>query len=156
MTGQGSRVGDVDILLVEDNHGDIHLIEETFEDRSLPGKLHPVQTGEAALDWLHQRGEFTEAPRPDLVLLDLNLPATNGHDILEKIKSDPDLKRIPVIVLTGSRSETDIVETYERYANACLIKPVDPDEFGDLFECVSDFWVSKVVLPSPTNPADRA
>lgn len=137
----------VDILLIEDNHGDTHLVEQVFEDRSLPGELHTVDTGKAALDWLHQRGDFTDAPLPDLILLDLNLPAISGHDLLEEIKSDAELRLIPVIILTGSKSDTDLVEAYEKSANACLTKPVDPDEFGDLFERVTEFWVSTAALP---------
>lgn len=137
----------IDILLVEDNQGDVTLIERAFEERNLPGTLHTVKTGDEALDWLHRRGEFTDATRPDLVLLDLNLPATSGHAVLEEIKSDPQLKRIPVTVLTSSQSEDDLTEAYEEYANACLIKPVDPDEFADRIETFAEFWVSTVALP---------
>ena len=141
-------MSDIDILLVEDNPGDITLIEQAFEDRDIPGIVHTVRTGDEALDWVYQRNEFAEAPRPDLVLLDLNLPGTSGHGILEEIKSDPQLKRLPVIVLTGSNSEKDVTEAYEDHANACLIKPVDPDEFADLVETFAEFWVSSATLPS--------
>lgn len=137
-----------DILLVEDNHGDVRLIEEAFEDRELPGTIHAVHSGTEALDWMIQCGDFASAPRPDIVLVDLNLPGTSGHTILEGIKSDPDLKRIPTIVLTGSKSDAELIEAYEEYANACLIKPVDPDEFADLIQTFAEFWVSTAALPS--------
>lgn len=138
---------DIDILLVEDNHGDVHLVERSFTARELPGTLHAVQTGDEALDWLHRRNDFADAPRPDLVLLDLNLPATSGHTVLEAIKTDPVLKQIPVTILTSSRAEDDLTEAYESYANACLIKPVDPDEFADRIQAFVDFWVSTATLP---------
>lgn len=138
---------DVDILLVEDNDGDIRLIERAFETRDLPGTLHTVQTGDAALDWLYQRGEFAEHPRPDLVLLDLNLPATSGHDILDEISSEPHLRRLPILVLTSSQSDDDLIRAYEKGANVCLHKPVDPDEFSDLVQTVTDFWFSTATLP---------
>jgi len=138
----------IEVLLAEDNHGDIHLIEQTFEERGLPADLYAVQTGQAALDWLYQRGEFTDAPRPELVLLDLNLPGVGGQTVLKEIKSDSGLKRIPVIVLTGSESEIDVNEAYEAGANGCLCKPVDPTEFADQIQAVVEFWHSTVVLPS--------
>lgn len=141
---------DVDILLVENNGGDIRLIERAFETRSLPGTLHAVQTGDKALDWLYQRGDFAEYPQPDLVLLDLNLPATSGHDILKKVKAEPRLKQIPIIVLTSSQSSDDLTEAYEKFANACLRKPVDPDEFADLIQTFTEFWASTAALP-PTS-----
>lgn len=123
---------DIDMLLVEDNHGDVHLIERAFECRELPGTLHAVQTGDEALDWVFQRGDFADTPRLELVLLDLNLPATTGQDVLDEIKSDPQLKQLPVVVLTSSQAEDDLAEAYEAGANACLIKPVDPEKYADL------------------------
>ena len=137
-----------DILLVDDNPGDVHLIKEAFEARAIPGTLHAVQTGEEALDWLYQRGDFAEAPLPEVVLLDLNLPSTDGQTVLEEIKSDPQLKRIPVIILTGSKSETELNAAYEEHANACLVKPVGPDEFADLIQASAEFWVSIATLPT--------
>lgn len=138
---------DVDILLVEDNDGDIRLIERAFETRDLPGTLHTVQTGDAALDWLFQRGEFTAHPLPDLVLLDLNLPAISGQDILDEVSSDPRLRRLPIIVLTSSQSADDLTGAYEKGANACLRKPVDPEAFADLLQTVTEFWFSTAALP---------
>lgn len=137
----------VDILLVEDNKGDVALIERAFEDRTLPGTLHTVQTGSEAIDWLHRREGFAGAPRPDVVLLDLNLPATSGHTVLEDIKSDPDLRQIPVIILTSSRSEDDLSKAYKGYANSCLIKPIDPEEYADRIETIVEFWASAAALP---------
>jgi CheY-like chemotaxis protein len=141
-------MADVDILLVEDNPGDTHLVEQTFEERALPGRLHTVQTGARSIEWLQRRDEYEDAPRPDLVILDLNLPVTSGHEVLDTIKSDPELRHIPVIVLTGSQSDTDLVKAYDSHANACLVKPVDPEEFGDLFERVTEFWVATARLPT--------
>ena len=141
-------MSDINILLAEDNPGDIHLIEQTFEERSLQGTLHTVRTGDAALDWLYQRNEFTEARRPDIVLLDLNLPATGGQTVLKEIKSDPQLKSIPVIILTGSESERELLEAYMEYANACLTKPPDWEALADLIEAFAEFWVSTAALPS--------
>jgi CheY-like chemotaxis protein len=148
-------MADVDILLVEDNGGDIHLAEHTFEDRELSGTLHTVTTGEAALDWLYQRDGFEDSVRPDLVLLDLNLPATSGQEVLERIKTDSELKRIPVIVLTGSNSEDDLVGAYKRHANACLVKPVDPKDYGDLLQSFVEFWASTVMLPPVSEPDEQ-
>ena len=146
----------IEVLLAEDNHGDIHLIEQTFEERGLPADLYAVQTGRAALDWLYQRGEFTDAPRPEFVLLDLNLPGIGGQTVLKEIKSDSGLKRIPVIVLTGSESETDVTEAYGAGANACLRKPVDPTEFADRIQAVVEFWQSAAVLPSVSTDGDTS
>jgi len=145
---------EADILLVEDNRGDTRLVKRTFENRSLPGEVHTVDTGEAARDLLYQRGDFQDAPRPDLVILDLNLPATSGLNLLEEIKSTPELKRIPVIILTGSQSETDLGAAYDAHANACLSKPVGPEKFGEMFEAVTEFWLSTAAPPPSVDRAD--
>ncbi|NUB91151.1 response regulator [Haloterrigena sp. SYSU A121-1] len=142
----------VDILLVEDNDGDVRLVERAFKTRELPGTLHVVQTGDRALDWLHQRGEFAERPYPDLVLLDLNLPAISGEAILEEIQSGSHLQRIPVVVLTSSQADDDLVMAYEAGANAFLRKSVDPEEFTDIIQSFTEFWVSTADLPP--NPDD--
>lgn len=140
-------MADVNILVVEDNPGDVALIEQAFADRELPGTVHTVQTGDEALDWLHQRDEFSDVPLPDLVLLDLNLPAVSGQTLLEEVRSDSRLQRLPVIILTGSQSDDDLIAVYEACANACLVKPVDPEAFADCIETVVDFWISTAVLP---------
>lgn len=144
-----------DILLVEDNPGDVALIERAFDNRELPGTVHAVQTGDEALDWLYQLDEFAGAPRPDIVLLDLNLPATSGHAVLEEAQSDPHLKRLPVIVLTSSQSEDYLAKAYEACASVCLIKPVDPGDYADRIQTVVEFWVSTVELPPVFDSADE-
>lgn len=142
------RNGDpIDILLVEDNPGDIRLTKEAFKEAQINNTLHVVRDGEAALDFLYQRGEHAEASCPDLVLLDLNLPKVNGMTVLEEIKNDPDLQRIPVIILTGSEAEEDIVRGYELQTNAYLTKPVNPGEFIDLVRSFEEFWFTLVHLP---------
>ena len=138
---------DINILLVEDNEGDIRLIKRAFETRDLPGTVHTVQRGDQALDWLYRRGEFAKHPRPDLVLLDLNLPATSGQEILDEVKSEPRLRRIPIIVLTSSQSDADLTKAYDRGANSYLLKPVDPEEFADLIQTFTKFWISAAALP---------
>ena len=138
----------IDILLIEDNPGDIRLTRIAFEEARVRNDLHVVQNGGDALDYLRQRGEYSEVPRPDIVLLDLNLPGMSGFDILETVKKDVDLKAIPVIVLTSSDAEEDIVKSYEEHANAFLKKPVDADEFIDLARSLGEFWIQMVELPS--------
>lgn len=140
-------MSNADILLVEDNDGDVRLVERAFETRDLPGRLHTVGTGEEALEWLHRGDGFEDAPRPDLLLLDLNLPAKGGMSVLEAIKSDARFRRLPVLVLTSSRSESELAAAYDNHANACLRKPVDPDDFTDLVQSVTEFWVATAELP---------
>jgi len=137
----------VDILLVEDNPGDVRLTEEAFHDAAINNDLHVVRDGQAALDFLFQVRDYEDAPRPDLVLLDLNLPKVDGMEVLEDVKQDPDLCRIPVIILTGSEAEEDIVESYENHSNAYLTKPIDPDEFVTLVQSFEQFWLTLVELP---------
>lgn len=140
----------VDILLVEDNPGDVRLTQEAFTEINLDEELYVVNDGEEALDFVHREGEYVDAPRPDLVLLDLNLPRVDGMEVLEEIKSDPDLRSIPVVVLTGSEAEEDILESYDRHTNAYLTKPIDPEEFVELVRSFETFWLSLVKLP-PSN-----
>lgn len=137
----------VDILLVEDNPGDVRLTREAFADASINNDLHVVRDGQEALDFLRQVGDHEAAPRPALILLDLNLPKVDGMTVLEDVKTDPDLRRIPVIILTGSEAEEDIVESYENYSNAYLTKPIDPDEFLTLVRSFEQFWLTLVELP---------
>jgi CheY-like chemotaxis protein len=143
-----TNAGDqVDILLVEDNPGDVRLTKEAFKSGGICNELHVTTDGVAALDFLKQRGEYADAPRPAIVLLDLNLPRKNGTEVLREIRSDPDLEYLPVIILTSSSAEEDIVDSYEQRANAFLTKPVDPDEFADRIQLAVEFWVSTAVLP---------
>lgn len=142
------RNGDpIDILLVEDNPGDVRLTQEAFRQASLANDLDVVRDGEAALDYLYQRGEHEDAPVPSLILLDLNLPKVDGLEVLEEIRDAPDLTSIPVIVLTSSEAEADIVRSYELHTNAYLTKPISPDEFVDLVRSFEDFWFTLVRLP---------
>ncbi|WP_254528536.1 response regulator [Natrinema gelatinilyticum] len=135
------------ILLVEDNPGDVRLTKEAFKQGRIENDLHVVSNGADALDFLSGRNDYRDAPRPDLVLLDLNLPVKNGEDVLEELKDDPALRPIPVIVLTSSRAEEDVVKSYELHANAYLTKPVDPDEFIETVRAFEKFWFSVVRLP---------
>ena len=137
----------VDILLVEDNPGDVRLTQEAFKEGHIDNTLHVATDGTEALSFLFQRGEHADAPRPDIVLLDLNLPRKDGDEVLEELRADPDLRRIPVIVLTSSKAHEDIERSYERSANAYLTKPVDPDEFVDVVRSLERFWLSIVTLP---------
>ncbi|MEV0523245.1 response regulator [Streptomyces sp. NPDC050439] len=137
----------IDVLLVEDDPGDELMTREAFEDNKIRNNLHVVRDGEAALDFLYRRGEHTAAPRPDLILLDLNLPKYDGRQVLEKIKSDPDLQDIPVVVLTTSAAEEDILRSYKLHANAYVTKPVDLDQFIAAVRQIDDFFVQVVRLP---------
>ncbi len=136
-----------DVLLVEDNPGDVRLTREAFSEGRIENTLHVANDGAEALDFIHQRGEYEDAPRPDIVLLDLNLPRKSGEEVLEEIRSDDDLEHLPVIVLTSSEAEEDVVKSYELCANAYLTKPVDPSEFIETVRSFERFWLSVVRLP---------
>ncbi|MEU0211206.1 response regulator [Streptomyces canus] len=137
----------IDVLLVEDDPGDELMTREAFEDNKIGNTLHVVRDGEEALDFLYRRGDHADAPRPDLILLDLNLPKYDGRQVLEKIKSDPDLAHIPVVVLTTSAAEEDILRSYKLHANAYVTKPVDLDQFIAAVRQIDDFFVQVVRLP---------
>jgi CheY-like chemotaxis protein len=137
----------IDILLVEDDPGDELITREAFEHNKLKNRLHVAHDGEEGLNYLYRRGEFADAPRPDLILLDLNLPKYDGRQLLEKIKSDPDLTRIPVVVLTTSSAEEDILKSYKLHANAYVTKPVDLDQFMKAVRQIDEFFVQVVRLP---------
>lgn len=137
----------IDILLVEDDPGDELITREAFEHNKLKNRLHVAHDGEEGLNYLYRRGEFADAPRPDLILLDLNLPKYDGRQLLEKIKSDPDLSRIPVVVLTTSSAEEDILKSYKLHANAYVTKPVDLDQFMKAVRQIDEFFVQVVRLP---------
>ena len=138
----------VEILLVEDNPGDQELTREAFREGRIANTLHIVEDGEQAMQFLRGEGEYADKPRPDLVLLDLNLPRKDGREVLAEIKQDPILKTIPVIVLTTSNSEQDVLASYGHHANCYLTKPVDRDDFLDVIRRLEDFWLSVVRLPS--------
>lgn len=138
----------IDVLLVEDDAGDELITREAFEDNKIGNTLHVVRDGEEALDFLYRRGKHAEAPRPDLILLDLNLPKYDGRQVLEKIKSDDDLAHIPVVVLTTSAAEEDILRSYRLHANAYVTKPVDLDRFIKAVRQIDEFFVQVVRLPN--------
>ena len=135
------------ILLVEDNPGDVRLTKEAFKEGKIKNTLHVVGDGVEALDYLFQRNEYADAPPPDIVLLDLNLPRKDGDEVLEEINDDPVLSRIPVIVLTSSDAEEDVIRSYDLQANAYLTKPVDPKAFIDTVQTFQSFWLEVVRLP---------
>ncbi|MCL4258590.1 MAG: response regulator [Anaerolineales bacterium] len=137
----------IDILLVEDNPGDVRLTQEAFKDGMLRNNLHVAMDGEQAMDFLYRRGQFTEAPRPDLILLDLNLPKMNGREVLAAIKQDESLKRIPVVVLTTSQDEADITESYRQFASSYIVKPVSMEKFLKVVSSFKQYWLSVVKLP---------
>ncbi|EHM28640.1 chemotaxis protein CheY [Streptomyces sp. CB00072] len=137
----------IEVLLVEDDPGDELMTREAFEDNKIRNTLHVVRDGQEALDFLYRRGEYTEAPRPDLVLLDLNLPKYDGRQVLEQIKGDPELSLIPVVVLTTSSAEEDILRSYKLHANAYVTKPVDLDQFIAAVRQIDEFFVTVVRLP---------
>jgi CheY-like chemotaxis protein len=145
MSDDGKRP--VEILLAEDNLGDIKLTEKALEQGQLTNNLHVVNDGVEALQFLRNEDEYAETPRPDLVLLDLNMPRKDGTDVLTELKDDPELRRIPVVVLTSSDAEEDIVQSYDLHANAYLNKPVDFDGFLDIVDRLEHFWLEIVRLP---------
>ena len=138
----------VQILLVEDNPGDARLMKETLRDAKMLIKLDVVGDGVEAMAFLRQGGKYTSAPRPDLILLDLNLPKKDGREVLAEIKQDPSLKRIPVVVLTISNAEEDILKMYNLYANAYVTKPLNLEQFAKITKAIEDFWFTVVKLPS--------
>ncbi len=136
----------VEILLVEDNEGDIELTKEAFEEAKFRNNLHIAEDGDEALDYLFKRNGHEGAVTPDVVLLDLNLPGTDGREVLETIKADDVLKRVPVIVLTSSSAERDIIESYNLHANCYIVKPVDAMKFMNVVQQIESFWVDIVCL----------
>jgi len=137
----------IEILMVEDNPGDVRLAQEALKDAKVSNTLMVVEDGAAALDFLYQRGDYHDAPRPDLILLDLNLPKKNGREVLEEIKQDARLKTIPVVILTTSQAEEDVVRAYRLHANCYITKPVDFVQFTKIVRTIEDFWLSVVTLP---------
>jgi len=135
------------ILLVEDNPGDIRLTQEAFKESKFLHDLFVAKDGEEALDFLYQKGKFEKAPLPDLILLDLNLPKKNGREVLQEIKNDPNMKRIPVVILTTSEAEEDILKSYELHANCYITKPVDMEQFINVVKYIENFWFTIVKLP---------
>ena len=137
----------VEILLVEDNPGDVRLTQEVLRDGKVRNNMSVVMDGVDAISFLQQTGEYAGAPRPDIILLDLNLPKKDGREVLADIKADPDLKHIPVVVLTTSSAEQDIFRSYDLHANCYITKPVDLDQFIRVIRSIEDFWLTIVKLP---------
>lgn len=145
--GSRSYSRPVEILLVEDNPGDVRLTREALREGKVRNNLHVTPDGVEALRFLRREGEYADAVRPDLILLDLNLPKKDGREVLEDIKADPSLRYIPVVVLTSSEAEQDIVRAYDLHANCYVTKPVDLDQFIHVVHSIEDFWFTIVKLP---------
>jgi CheY-like chemotaxis protein len=138
----------IQILLVEDSPADIELTQRMLRDAKIANDVHVVEDGEQAIAFVRRRGEFDGAPTPDLVLLDLNLPKKDGREVLEEMKGDPELRRIPIVVLTTSAEERDVLRAYDSYVNAYVTKPLDIDSFTSVARSIEDFWMTFVKLPS--------
>jgi CheY-like chemotaxis protein len=141
------NVESIDILLVEDNPGDVRLTREALKDAKVLNEVYVAQDGVEAMQFLHREGKFSNTPTPDMILLDLNLPRKDGREVLAEIKQDSKLKRIPVVVLTTSKADEDIIRTYNLHANAYITKPVDLNRFIEIIHTLEEFWFSIVKLP---------
>ena len=141
----------IEILLVEDNPGDVRLTKEALKEGKVYSNLHTVKDGVEAMEFLRRQGKFGSVPRPDIILLDLNLPRKDGREVLEEIKSDEKLKRIPVVVLTTSKAEEDVLRTYNLHANCYVTKPVDLEKFIVVVKSIDVFWLTVVTLPPTGN-----
>jgi two-component system, chemotaxis family, response regulator Rcp1 len=148
MKSIGTDAEPIEVLLVEDSPGDVRLTREAFKDAKLHINLHVALDGAEAMDFLNHEGEHANAPRPDLILLDLNLPKKDGREVLAEIKQSPTLKSIPVVVLTTSASDADILRSYKLHANCHITKPVGLDGFLEVVKSIDSFWLTVVKLPS--------
>ena len=137
----------IELLLVEDNPGDVRLTQEALREGKVRNHLKVASDGVEALAYLRREGEYANAPQPDLILLDLNLPKKNGREVLAEIKDDPVLKRIPVVILTVSKAEEDVLKSYNLHANCYITKPVDLDQFVSVVKSIEEFWIGIVKLP---------
>jgi len=138
----------INILLIEDNPGDVRLTQEAFKEGRLTTKMEVAMDGVEAIKHLRKQTPYEEVPTPDLILLDLNLPKKDGREVLEEIKADPDLRRIPVVILTTSNAEQDIMKSYNLHVNCYINKPVDFDKFFDIIQKIEDFWLTTAILPT--------
>jgi CheY-like chemotaxis protein len=145
----------VEILLVEDNPGDVRLTVEALKEAKVCNELHVVEDGVKAMAFLRREGEYADAPHPDVILLDLNLPKKDGREVLAEIKEDPNLRRIPVVILTVSQAEEDVLKTYDLHANCYITKPVDLDQFLTVVRSIEDFWLTVVRLPPDGRGSNR-
>ena len=137
----------IEVLLVEDDEGDVVMTREALDEGKVLNRLHVVGDGVEAIEFLRRTGAHADAPRPDLILLDLNLPRRDGRQVLAEVKGDPDLRRIPVVVLTTSPSEDDILHAYDQHVNSYIRKPVDLDQFLHVLRAIDDYWLGSVSLP---------
>ena len=142
----------IEILLIEDNPGDVDLAKEALQDAKVRNRLHVVDDGAKAVDFLYKRGVYADVPRPDIILLDLNLPKKDGRQVLAEIKTDPQLAEIPVVILTTSQAEEDIVRSYQLHANCYITKPVDFKQFMHVVRSIEEFWLTVVKLPTRKSP----
>lgn len=147
----GNNPNEVEILLVEDNPGDVLLTQEALLDGKVDNRIHWAKDGDEAIAFLEKRAPFDSAPRPHVVFLDLNLPRKSGHEVLAFIKSDERFKSIPVVILTSSKAESDILRSYNQYANCYVTKPVDLDKFMQVIRSIDHFWLKVVMLPHSEN-----
>jgi CheY-like chemotaxis protein len=138
----------INILLIEDSPGDARLAKEALKEGKVKNRLHIVTDGMEATDFLFKRNKYKDAPDPDLIILDLNLPKKDGHEVLAEIKADENLKRIPVVILTISKAEEDILKTYNLHANCYITKPLDLNKFLEVVKSIEDFWLTIVTLPN--------
>jgi two-component system, chemotaxis family, response regulator Rcp1 len=149
MSAHADRIAPpVEILLVEDNLGDARLTREALKEGKVYNNLHWVKDGVEALDFLRKKGKHKDAPKPDIILLDLNLPKKDGREVLEDIKGDDKLKRIPVVILTTSQAEEDVLKTYTLHANCYVTKPVDLEQFIKVVKSIDNFWLTVATLPN--------
>ena len=146
-----SSLHPIEILLVEDNPGDSRLAKEALKESKLKNNLYVAEDGVEAMNFLYKKGKYSKMPRPDLVILDLNLPKKDGREVLAEIKNDDNLKRIPVVILTISKAEEDILKTYNLHANCYVTKPLDLDQFMKVVRSIEDFWLTIVKLPNGKN-----
>jgi two-component system, chemotaxis family, response regulator Rcp1 len=147
MIDRDEQAAPIEILLVEDNLGDMRLTQEALKEGKVYSNLHWAKDGVEAIDFLKRQGKFDNVPRPDIILLDLNLPKKDGREVLEEIKTDEDLKRIPVVVLTTSKAEEDVLRSYALHANCYVTKPVDLEKFIVVVQSIDRFWLTVVTLP---------
>lgn len=147
MTGSNASARPVELLLIEDNPGDVRLTQEALKHSDINVHLSVARDGVEAMEFLRHNGPYADAPKPDLILLDLNLPRKSGREVLSEIKSDPELKRIPVLIMTTSRAEQDVNRAYHLNANCYITKPMDLDEFLRIVKAIEDFWLKTVTLP---------
>lgn len=152
MTRLSEQARSARVLLIEDNHGDAVLTRRAFRRSRFPNDITVAETGEAGLSILRREGEHADAPRPDLILLDLNLPYMHGHDFLAKVKDDPSLKQIPVIVLSSSSADSDVSGAYDRHANGYITKPITTASYDDIVARIEDYWFGLMQLPPDESP----